>query len=170
MVRPLNPRMARPQSKQDDPISERSRALNAEIATLEAQIRELDTQLVSARSHGRPDDSRAPHQSPGDMEPPAFEPMNRPAMPAQGRFLGAHARTDTAEAAKPDPGRGTRGRKKKAAATAAHDPRLINYLAAGGIQGLRPLRYEKRVARNRVLTLALILFFVLWGLVALLRN
>ena len=29
------------------------------------------------------------------------------------------------------------------------NPKLVNYLAAGSIQGLRPLRYEKRVARNR---------------------
>ena len=29
------------------------------------------------------------------------------------------------------------------------NPKLVSYLAAGGIQGLRPLRYEKRVARNR---------------------
>ena len=28
----------------------------------------------------------------------------------------------------------------------ASNPKLVNYLAAGSIQGLRPLRYEKRVA------------------------
>ena len=38
------------------------------------------------------------------------------------------------------------------------NPRLVNYLAAGGVTGLRPLRYEKRVARNRVITLAVALF------------
>jgi hypothetical protein len=34
------------------------------------------------------------------------------------------------------------------------NPKLINYLAAGSIQGLRPLRYEQRIARNRFLLLA----------------
>jgi hypothetical protein len=29
------------------------------------------------------------------------------------------------------------------------NPKLVNYLAAGGVHGLRPLRKEKRVARNR---------------------
>ena len=43
------------------------------------------------------------------------------------------------------------------------NPRLVNYLAAGGVQGLRPLRYEKRVARNRVIVLATVLFVILLG-------
>ena len=48
----------------------------------------------------------------------------------------------------------------------ANNPKLINYLAAGSLQGLRPLRYEKRVARNRFILLFLFFFIVLWGLVA----
>ena len=44
------------------------------------------------------------------------------------------------------------------------NPRLVNYLAAGGVQGLRPLRYEKRVARNRVLTLALVFLAIMLGI------
>ena len=44
------------------------------------------------------------------------------------------------------------------------NPKLVNYLAAGSVQGLRPLRYEKRVARNRLLLLLAILIAVLWGL------
>ncbi|HSH93692.1 MAG TPA: hypothetical protein VK968_06070, partial [Roseimicrobium sp.] len=52
-----------------------------------------------------------------------------------------------------------------------NNPKLINYLAAGSIQGLRPLRYEKRVARNRVVALALFLLLVLFGIFSILiRN
>jgi len=47
------------------------------------------------------------------------------------------------------------------------NPRLVNYLAAGGVQGLKPLRYEKRVARNRVIELASILFLVMLGVILL---
>ena len=43
------------------------------------------------------------------------------------------------------------------------NPRLVSYLAAGGIQGLRPLRYEKRVARNRFIFFVVILFLALLG-------
>ena len=39
----------------------------------------------------------------------------------------------------------------------------MSYLAAGGIQGLRPLRYEKRVARNRFIFFVIILFLLLLG-------
>ena len=50
------------------------------------------------------------------------------------------------------------------------NPKLVNYLAAGSIQGLRPLRYEKRVARNRFLLFAIVLALVLWGLFAALLK
>jgi hypothetical protein len=50
---------------------------------------------------------------------------------------------------------------------ATSNPKLVNYLAAGSIQGLRPLRYERRVARNRFLVLVAVLILVLWGIVAL---
>jgi hypothetical protein len=40
----------------------------------------------------------------------------------------------------------------------------VNYLAAGGVQGLRPLRYEKRVARNRVVLLALLFLAIFLGI------
>jgi len=33
------------------------------------------------------------------------------------------------------------------------NPKLVSYLAAGGVQGLRPLRYEKRIARRRFVAL-----------------
>ena len=51
------------------------------------------------------------------------------------------------------------------------NPKLVNYLAAGSIQGLRPLRYEKRVARNRFIFFAVVLLLVLWGFFyAILRH
>jgi hypothetical protein len=47
----------------------------------------------------------------------------------------------------------------------ASNPRLVTYLAAGSIKGLRPLRYEKRVARNRFIALFVILLALLWGII-----
>ncbi len=46
------------------------------------------------------------------------------------------------------------------------NPKLVSYLAAGGIQGLRPLRYEKRVARNRFIAFVIALFLILLGTLA----
>ena len=48
---------------------------------------------------------------------------------------------------------------------ATSNPKLVNYLAAGSIQGLRPLRYERRVARNRFIIFFVFLVAVLWGLI-----
>ena len=45
----------------------------------------------------------------------------------------------------------------------ATNPKLVSYLAAGGIQGLRPLRYEKRKHRRRVIAFAGLLFLLLLG-------
>jgi hypothetical protein len=46
------------------------------------------------------------------------------------------------------------------------NPRLVNYLAAGGVHGLRPMRYEKRVARNRFILLVALFFLILLGIIA----
>lgn len=56
--------------------------------------------------------------------------------------------------------------KKHFRGPATSNPKLVNYLAAGSIQGLRPLRYEKRVARNRFILLLACLILVLWGIIA----
>ena len=53
---------------------------------------------------------------------------------------------------------------------ATSNPKLVNYLAAGSIQGLRPLRYERRVARNRFIVLVVVLVLILWGVLALLLR
>lgn len=44
------------------------------------------------------------------------------------------------------------------------NPRLVNYLAAGGVHGLRPLRKEKRVARNRFIFFSTLLFLGMFGI------
>lgn len=53
----------------------------------------------------------------------------------------------------------------------SNNPRMAKMLAAGSIQGLRTLRYERRVARNRFIALSVILLLILWGLAyTYLRN
>lgn len=48
--------------------------------------------------------------------------------------------------------------------------KLVNYLAAGGIQGLRPLRFERRIARNRIIFVCVVLGLLLWGLLVMFRH
>ena len=49
--------------------------------------------------------------------------------------------------------------------TPTANPKLVSYLAAGSIKGLRPLRYEKRIARNRFIFLSIFFALILWGVV-----
>ena len=49
--------------------------------------------------------------------------------------------------------------------------RLVDYLASGSFQGTtRPLRYERRIARNRLLLFLFFLLMILFGLLSLLQN
>lgn len=152
-----------------DPISERSRALSSEIAALEAQIRDLGARLETHQADAVEAADPVPPVAAVSQEP-VFEPVNRlasaeetPAPTVGGHFNDLGVRKYDLAAAWQRLQRHFRG-------PAASNPRLIHYLAAGSIQGLRPLRYEARVARNRVIALSLVLLFVLWGLIALFRG
>lgn len=151
--------MAGARYQKEDPISDRTRALTEEIAALESQIRELGSRLQSGKS-------TQSHQGPVSHEP-VFEPVSSGRLPRTAQPI--KKATKSAPAAASPPGLWKRFTRSLRPAESAN-PRLINYLAAGSIQGLRPLRYEKRVARNRVLALSLILLFVIWGLIAVLNR
>jgi cell division protein FtsB len=163
-----------------DPISARARALNEQISTLEAEIKKLDTQIQRApvpkfRSTAIPHGetvlrkSESPAPKPISHEP-VFEEINK-------KTLQAHAQTEAADrynelgVRKYDlPALWHRLRDHLRRPTTTN-PRLVNYLAAGGVHGLRPMRYEKRVARNRFIALVIILFLILLGVISLfVRN
>jgi len=162
-----------------DPISDKARALNDEIAALEAEIKKLDAQLTKSpgpkfRSTALPKGLTIPSatQKPAPPPPPA-EPVFE-----EVKVKPLHGRDDSAS---PDyynelgvrkydlPALWNRIRNHFRGPTTSN-PRLVNYLAAGGVQGLRPLRYEKRVARNRFIVLASTLLVILLGLFLLLRH
>jgi len=165
-------------TKKSDPISDRARALNEEIAALEAQIKTLDTRLQHQHAQPRLRSTALPHSSTIQRitEPvevathssraPAFEDLNldnvQPraepsAIPGHYNELGVRKYDLPALLGR------IRNHFRGPAAT---NPKLVSYLAAGGIQGLRPLRYEKRVARNRFIVFVVFLFLMLLGLVA----
>ena len=157
--------------KKVDPLSERSRALNSEIAALEAQIKALDAKLHDSPTGPRLRSTARPHNSPiaaASPPEPVFEPVDHHRVKAQTEPETPPGEFNDLGVRKLDWTGAWRRLKNHFHGPPANNPRLINYLAAGSIQGLRPMRYEKRVARNRVIGLTLILVVVLWGIAAFL--
>ena len=188
--------------KKPDPISQRAKALNAEIAALQAQINKLSAEKTepAPQQNNQPQPQAPPQPSP---PPPAPQPAPQqprlrstalphhrhtvPASPGPAPAPGAHepvfeeleqkelqAQTRTP---KPSPNHDLGVRKNDFTSSwqrlknhfrgpPTSNPKLVSYLAAGSIQGLRPLRYERRVARNRFIVLVICLVLVLWGLIA----
>jgi len=161
-----------PAKKKVDPISDRSRALSDQIAALEAEIKKLDSQLQRAPAP-RLRSTAIPH---GATVTRPHEPPPPPATLHEPVFETIKPLRETSETAAPDqyndlgvrkydlPGLFSRLRNHFRRPT-TNNPRLVAYLAAGGVHGLRPMRYEKRVARNRFIFFAAALFLLLLGLI-----
>jgi hypothetical protein len=167
---------AKKKPNKNDPITERAHALNDQIASLEAEIKRLDNQLQhtpvprlrsTALPHGA-SVARMHEPPPPVASEPVFEEVkplrhtNETTTPDQFNDLGVR-KYDL-------PGFFDRFRQHFRRPTTSN-PRLVTYLAAGGVQGLRPLRYEKRVARNRFIALVAFLFVVMLCIIYLfVRN
>ncbi|MFM1767924.1 MAG: hypothetical protein RJA22_453 [Verrucomicrobiota bacterium] len=171
--------------KQRDPFAQRAAALEDQIAAVEAQIRELNEQASA------PPGTRSPRSAPPPSSPqprlrstarpqgsvPAAVPPAPPAVPPEPVFepVDQERLHQSPEPSAPESPNDLGIRRYDLPALlerlknhfrgpATTNPKLVSYLAAGSIQGLRPLRYEKRVARNRFLVLFILLALALWGL------
>src|SRR5262245_46364719 len=195
--------------KKLDPISERSKALNDQIAALEAEIQRISTEesresiqelaqsmaktpdsspvepavaaATAAASAAAPQPRLRSTAFPGKYHPPQPAANNNPFAEPVFEELPQTAKL-AAEQPPAPPHNNELGVRKYDLLSLWHrlinnfrgpatsNPKLVNYLAAGSIQGLRPLRYEKRVARNRFIVLVVVLIAVLWGLIAVLMK
>jgi hypothetical protein len=161
-------------SKKPDPISDRARALSVEIASLEAQIKSLDTRLQRQQAQPQlrsttpsPVTNPSPvSAAPPPVQDPIFEEVALDRLKARGESPTSADHYNELGVRKYDLPALLQRIRKHFRGPATTNPKLVSYLAAGGIQGLRPLRYEKRVARNRFIALVIVLFVVLLGLIA----
>jgi hypothetical protein len=165
--------------KNPDPISDKARALNSEIAALEAEIKKLDSQIArtpepkfrstaapSGETISRHIEKAAPAPKPSE---PVFEEVNRAKLAARDQSESPEIFNELGVRKYDLPALFNRVRNHFRGPTTSN-PRLVNYLAAGGVQGLRPLRYEKRVARNRFFALVIVVGAVLLGLFLMLKH
>jgi hypothetical protein len=165
--------------KRPDPITDRARALNDEIAALEAEIQRLDTQLQRNQGHPRLRSTALPHGStlnylPADpaaagapntagLSEPIFEDVDQDRLKERAESTTTPEHYNELGVRKYDLPALVGRFRTHLRGPAATNPKLVSYLAAGGIHGLRPMRYEKRVARNRFIFFAVILFLALLG-------
>ena len=171
-------------SKKPDLVSERARALNAEIAALEQQIKRLDSQLGKSpqprlRSTALPHGATISHAAPTATPPPAkavvpepiFEDVDQNRLKARVENVAPPDHFNELGVRKYDLAGLIARLKNNFRGPPAANPRLVNYLAAGGVQGLRPMRYEKRVSRNRFFALVVALLLILIGILSIfIRN
>ena len=179
-------------SKKSDPIASKAKELEQQIAAVQLQIKQLNRKLEKPepspsvqehpKSNGHERGISHPHshtQTPARSnatQPPHRAPQIRN-VPREPIFESVD---QAAPAAQSDPSKaqfndlGVRKYDLPGAwrrligffrGPATHNPKLVSYLAAGSIRGLRPLRYEKRVARNRFIVMSIFFLVVLyWAL------
>lgn len=172
-----------------DPISDRARELNREIAELEEKIRRLNEDATTAKpapaplppteapaSYGRMRSTSrpmgpVPHSPAASASPePAREPAPRWEPPASTSLAKEPGVYNEFGVRKFDLPGLWKQLKEQITGKPSANPKLIALLAAGQIQGMRPLKIEKRVARNRFIAVAVIFVLVLWGIIAMVMN
>jgi hypothetical protein len=159
-----------------DPISDRARVLNDEIARLESQIKQLDAQVQRGQAQPRLRSTALPRgatigpPAPGPAasptsaaEDPIFEEVDQDLLKARSEVTSTPEHYNELGVRKYDLPALLRRIRHHFRGPSTTNPKLVSYLAAGGIEGLRPLRYEKRVARYRFIFFAVILFLTLLG-------
>jgi hypothetical protein len=165
--------------RKSDPLAERARDLTAQIAELEGRIKELSEQPSNGTVPAAPPRRTATTTTTATAPTPAPVPVLRP-KPTVAVSAPRRPPASPVPAVKPpDPEMyNAMGVRKFDLAEAIKrftgwfktpppsNPNLVKYLASGGLPGMRAMRYEKRVARNRFILLVIGFTILLWIIVA----
>ena len=127
-----------------DPLKKRAKSVQNKLNELHAQIQDLDENpgQVSSELHDLKQKDQSLPRRPSTMK--KDQPLDTKSQRPEKIW-----------------DRMTKHFRKPPVST---NPKMVNFLAAGSIQGLRPLRYERRVARNRFLAFTTVLVLILIGL------
>ena len=128
-----------------DPLKKRAKSVQNKLNELHAQIQDLDENpgQVSSELHDLKQKDQSLPRRPSTMK--KDQPLDTKSQRPEKIW-----------------NRMTKHFRKPSVST---NPKMVNFLAAGSIQGLRPLRYERRVARNRFLAFTTVLVLILIGLI-----
>ena len=136
--------------KKPDPISDRARSLSAEIAALEQQIRTLDAKVQKGQSAPRLRSTAMPRGESAARPPlsgpspaahePIFEEIDQNRLKSRGEAESTNEHYNELGVRKYDLPALLRRFKNHFRGPSTNNPKLVSYLAAGGIQGLRPMR------------------------------
>ncbi len=161
-------------NKKNDPLAGKSKALKDQIASVESQIRELQEKIQYKDSHPHIRSTARP-KAPTIVKPtlptptePIFEPVDKLPLKTEATTSSAHF-NDLGVRKYDLPSAWARIKRLWERPT-PNNPKLVSYLAAGSIKGLRPLRHEKRVARNRFLVLTFFFILLLLGVLSIARR
>ena len=161
--------------RQGDPITERERALEREMRALENQIAALSDEaeetehLPRVRSTVRP--RQLPPRNPFTAgQEVVFEPVDNEAITDPEPLDVSASHYNEHGVKKLDLVQVWRRFQQYVRKSPGAQSKFVNYLAAGSIQGIRPLRYERRIARNRFLVMFGVVMLVLFGIFALLQG
>lgn len=127
-----------------DPLKKRAKSVQNKLNELNAQIQDLDENpaQISSELHDLKQNDRLLPRRPSKME--KDQSLDTKAQRPEKLWDWM-----------------TKNFRKPPVST---NPKMVNFLASGSIQGLRPLRYERRVARNRFLAFTTVLVLILIGL------
>jgi hypothetical protein len=163
--------------KKADPISARSKELNDQIRALETEIKQLTVKAEHAkvnaprlRPPGAPQKPVLESKPASPLRDPVFEKLNYQKSKQQPEIESAPDRYNDLGVRKYDLIGAIRRLQNHFRGNPTANPKLVSYLAAGSIKGLRPLRYEKRIARNRFIFLSLFFVLILLGIISAFKN
>ena len=161
-------------SRQADPISEREKELARELRALEDQIAELDSEVRETESRPRVRSTVRPREIPSQnpfasRQEVVFEPVDNEPITEPEPLDVESEHYNELGVRKINLLRVWRRWQQTFRKNPASQSKFVNYLAAGSIQGIRPLRYERRIARNRFVVMFIGLLVILFGIFALLQ-
>lgn len=145
-------------SKKEDLLTQREKALSADLVRLEQQLQRLSREKPKPAPIPKPVEPAVASGKSFAAPLPASSARTSGGGNAAGHFNDRGVRKFDFVAF-------WKSLRNHLSGPTGNNPGMVRMLAAGSLHGLRPLRRERRVARNRFIFLFLTLLAILWGLV-----